>query len=185
MSKTFRAEALLTLADECSDEAVAAAKVAGVLAANRASELVPFSPAGRPLKAAVTVELGDGEARIESAVETETAGEAPAMVAAVVAALTLSEMTEATIRDVRPAERTERAPAPFPRKPVAAPAVRRTKTGPAKPAALMGEVVAPRPPKTGSTHKREAFRTFMTDRHLRATEWAKKAAFPRRSSSPT
>jgi len=47
----------------------------------------------------------------------------------------------------------------------------------ASPASLMGEVSAP------SMHAepnvaREAFRAFMTSRHLRATQWAKDAGVP-------
>jgi len=43
----------------------------------------------------------------------------------------------------------------------------------AKPKVLMGEVAAPRGAQIGQ--QREAFRAFMTARHLRPTEWAKTA----------
>ncbi len=53
--------------------------------------------------------------------------------------------------------------------------------GRAKPAAIMGEVSAPRPSadkqrETGQ--QREAFRAFMTSNRLRATQWAKDAGVP-------
>jgi hypothetical protein len=50
-------------------------------------------------------------------------------------------------------------------------------SGAAKPSILMGEVAAPRV-ATGPSDQREAFRTFMTSRHLRATQWAKDAEVP-------
>ncbi|MGB8601151.1 MAG: helix-turn-helix transcriptional regulator, partial [Rhizomicrobium sp.] len=64
---------------------------------------------------------------------------------------------------------------PYPRKPATPPARRGAKPAPAT---LMGEVVGPKAPATGSSSKREAFRAFMLSRHLRATEWAKKANVP-------
>ena len=46
----------------------------------------------------------------------------------------------------------------------------------AKPKVLMGEVAAPKGQMIGA--QREAFRTFMTARHLRPTEWARAADVP-------
>lgn len=45
-----------------------------------------------------------------------------------------------------------------------------------KPKVLMGEVAAPRGQEIG--RQREAFRAFMTARHLRPTEWARTAGVP-------
>ena len=45
-----------------------------------------------------------------------------------------------------------------------------------KPKVLMGEVAAPRGVEIGK--QREAFRAFMTARHLRPTEWARAAGVP-------
>lgn len=46
----------------------------------------------------------------------------------------------------------------------------------AKPKVLMGEVTAPKGQIIGA--QREAFRAFMTARHLRPTEWAREAGVP-------
>jgi hypothetical protein len=46
----------------------------------------------------------------------------------------------------------------------------------AKPKVLMGEVTAPKGQMIAA--QREAFRTFMTARHLRPTEWARAAGVP-------
>ena len=46
----------------------------------------------------------------------------------------------------------------------------------AKPKVLMGEVAAPRGLEIGK--QRDAFRAFMTARHLRPTEWARAAGVP-------
>jgi hypothetical protein len=45
-----------------------------------------------------------------------------------------------------------------------------------KPKVLMGEVAAPRGIEIGK--QREAFRAFMTARHLRPSEWARAAGVP-------
>jgi DNA-binding Xre family transcriptional regulator len=45
-----------------------------------------------------------------------------------------------------------------------------------KPKILMGEVAAPRGVEIGK--QRDAFRAFMTARHLRPTEWARAAGVP-------
>jgi hypothetical protein len=49
-------------------------------------------------------------------------------------------------------------------------------TGRAAPTTLMSEVAAPRSADVSA--QREAFRGFMTDHHLRATDWAKQAGIP-------
>ena len=63
----------------------------------------------------------------------------------------------------------ERASAsPYPKAP-------RARSAP-KPKVLMGEVAAPRGLEIGK--QRDAFRAFMTARHLRPTEWARTAGVP-------
>ena len=99
-----------------------------------------------------------------------------ALTAASVAALTIYDMTKAldkgaVIESVRllakSGGKSGAYKAPL-AKPGPVPARVRPKT-------LMGEVSAPR---IDSNAQREAFRAFMTSRHLRATEWAKEAGVP-------
>lgn len=174
MTKICRAEALVAPELECTAETIAAARLTGVLAAKKAWEIIPFAPSLRPLKTDVQITEGDGTVSLIISVEAEGGGEACALLAATAAALTMADLTKGVVQSVSP---TDSAPAtspsaPYPRKPAVAP-VRRT----AKPApsVLMGEVIAPRVAGAGSTARREAFRSFMLARHLRATDWAKKA----------
>jgi hypothetical protein len=64
-----------------------------------------------------------------------------------------------------------------PKRPVEQPPPQRVSTSPyAKPKVLMGEVTAPKGQMIGA--QRDAFRAFMTARHLRPTEWAREAGVP-------
>ena len=70
---------------------------------------------------------------------------------------------------------------PIPTTPVKRPAEQvqpqRVSTSPyAKPKVLMGEVTAPKGQMIGA--QRDAFRAFMTARHLRPTAWAQAAGVP-------
>jgi hypothetical protein len=171
MTKICRAEAVLESGAECSVEMLAAAKVAGVLAAKKTPELIPFSPPVRSVKTEIEIAEGESTLRLIAAVEADAGGEACALTAAAVAALTLCEMAKTSILSIRLIERTENAPTPFPRKKAAPSRVR------AKPAALVGDVTAKVPASAGESG-REAFRTFMTAKRLRATEWARAAGVP-------
>lgn len=168
MTKLCRAEATLSPDPDCSAETLAAAKLTGQLAARKASDLAPFGPTVRPLKTEIEIALGEDEIRIDVAVEAEQGGEASALFAATAAAQTLADLAKVQVVGVRPAGQIKEpiAAPPYPRKP-AAPAVRR-------PTTLMGEVVGPKP-KLDRSEQREAFRTFMTDNHLRITDWCKSA----------
>lgn len=176
MTHIVRAEALLACDADCSPDALAVAKAAGLLAARRTPDLVPYCQASAPAKIDIEIAIAEGEARITVSLEAESGGEAQAQAAAAIAAITLAEMTGASLQSLKLADKPaakEAAkdtppPKPFARKtPVARVA---------QPTVLMGLTGAPSP--TGKIDRREAFRTFMTSRHLRATEWAKQAGVP-------
>jgi cyclic pyranopterin monophosphate synthase len=95
-------------------DALAAAQVAGIMAAKRTSDLIPLC---HPLPLShvdVSLELGDGSVEILASAETtaQTGVEMEALVAASVAALTLYDMAKAVddsmaIADVRLLEKTK------------------------------------------------------------------------------
>lgn len=177
MSKICRAEALLIPEKEVTPEVQAAARLTGILAAKKAWELVPLATHIRPLKTDVVLEETGNGVRILVSVEAESGGEPCALLAAAAAGLTVNDMVRGTLETVRPLDQISEAAqsTPFPRKPAVAQVRRSAKP---TPATLMGEVAAPRQPAVGNTAKREALRAFMLRRHLRATEWAKKAGVP-------
>lgn len=176
MTKICRAEAIVAPELACTAETIAAARLTGVLAAKKTWEIVPFAPSVRPLKTDAQITENDGTISLVVSVEAESGGEACALLAATAAALTVADMTKGVVLSVHPADSAVAAPAaaPYPRKP--ATPVRRTAKP--TPSVLMGEVVAPKSPAAGNTTRREAFRSFMLTRHLRATDWAKKAGVP-------
>jgi cyclic pyranopterin phosphate synthase len=97
-------------------DALAAARLAGIMAAKRTSELIPLCHP-LPLTAIeVTVEIGEAIAEVSASVETvaQTGVEMEALVAATVAALTIYDMAKGidktmTIGDVRLIEKTKDA----------------------------------------------------------------------------
>jgi cyclic pyranopterin phosphate synthase len=95
-------------------DALATAQLAGIMAAKRASELIPLCHP-LPLSAIdVALKVGDAAVEIEAAVETtaQTGVEMEALVAASVAALTVYDMAKAVdkgmvVEDVRLVEKTK------------------------------------------------------------------------------
>jgi cyclic pyranopterin phosphate synthase len=172
-------------------DVLAAARIAGIMAAKKTSELIPLCHPLAITKAGVEFETGDSAVRVIATVKTsgQTGVEMEALTAASIAALTIYDMVKAVdkgavIDGVRLLSKSggksgdfvaEGAP-----KPTAKPMYRSTGAARgrvAKPSTLMGEVVAPAPPRDANG-QREAFRAFMTARRLRATEWAKDAGVP-------
>jgi cyclic pyranopterin phosphate synthase len=95
-------------------DAVAAAELAGVMAAKRTSELIPLCHPLTLTAIDVRVVIGENGAEVTSSVETvaQTGVEMEALVAASVAALTLYDMAKAvddamTVSDVRLLEKTK------------------------------------------------------------------------------
>ena len=99
------ASARVTMADETArrlrelpkGDAIAAAELAGVMAAKRTSDLIPLCHPLAISHAGVTAEVREGGVEIRAAVETtaQTGVEMEALVAASVAALTVYDMAKA------------------------------------------------------------------------------------------
>jgi cyclic pyranopterin phosphate synthase len=95
-------------------DAIAAAKLAGIMAAKRTSELIPLCHPLPLTHVAVEIELGNEEVEIVASAETtaQTGVEMEALVAASVAALTVYDMAKAIdssmeIGEVRLLEKTK------------------------------------------------------------------------------
>ena len=180
-------------------DVLAAARIAGIMAAKKTSELIPLCHPLAIAKAGIDFEpLADQNAlRIIAMVKTvgQTGVEMEALTAASVAALTVYDMVKAVdkgavIETVRLLTKSGGKSgsyiAPHAKPAKATPERRSTgyKSAPgAKPAAkpapktLMSEVAAPKVHGDPNA-AREAFRAFMVEHRLRATEWAKQAGVP-------
>ena len=171
-------------------DVLAAARIAGIMAAKKTSELIPLCHPIALTKANVDFEpeAKTNSIRIVASAKTtgQTGVEMEALTAASIAALTIYDMVKAVdkgavIEGVKLLTKSGGksgdfvADAPKPSKPAYRSAGIRDR---AKPATLMGEVSAPRRDanqQRDANKQREAFRVFMTSRHLRATQWAKDA----------
>jgi cyclic pyranopterin monophosphate synthase len=96
-------------------DAIAAARLAGIMAAKRTSELIPLCHPLPLTHVEVELEIGEGAVEIVAAAETtaQTGVEMEALVAASVAALTVYDMAKAIdsameIAEVRLLEKTKR-----------------------------------------------------------------------------
>jgi cyclic pyranopterin phosphate synthase len=87
-------------------DALGVARVAGIMAAKRTSELIPLCHPLPLSHVEVTVEVGEQSVEIVSAVETtaQTGVEMEALTAASVAALTLYDMAKAVDKEMRIAD---------------------------------------------------------------------------------
>jgi cyclic pyranopterin phosphate synthase len=190
------AEAVIVLSEEAFDavssgeapkgDVLAAARIAGIMAAKKTPELIPLCHAIPLSKAEVAFEMltEKNAIRITATAKTvaRTGVEMEALTAASVAALTIYDMTKAVdkaavIEGVRLLAKSGGKSGSY----TAAPPIRamRKPATPAprgRPAVLMGEVASP--VLAAPNARREAFRTFMSARHLRATEWARQAGVP-------
>jgi cyclic pyranopterin phosphate synthase len=117
-----RARAVVRMAPETSarlvalpkGDALAAARLAGIMAAKRTSELIPLCHPLPLTHLAVELEVGEGLVEIEASAETtaQTGVEMEALVAATVAALTVYDMAKGVdsgmeIGDVRLLEKVK------------------------------------------------------------------------------
>jgi cyclic pyranopterin phosphate synthase len=169
-------------------DVLATARIAGIMAAKKTSELIPLC---HPLVLThVGVEftpLPERNAfRIVASAKTtgQTGVEMEALTAASVAALTVYDMVKAVdkgavIETIRLLTKSggksgdyEASPPPDKHSTESKPA----RAARASPKVLMGEVASPRGTNAGTD--RDAIRSFMQARHLRASEWAKSAAVP-------
>jgi len=187
------AEAFIVLSENAYEAAVggsgpkgdvlAAARIAGIMAAKKTSDLIPLCHPIAITKASVDFEpLPDRHAvRILATVKTlgQTGVEMEALTAASVAALTVYDMVKAmdraaVIENVRLVSKSGgKSGSYFAATGKTAPPRLSTAR---KAESLMGEVAAPRVRDANAA--REAFRAFMTAQRLRATEWAKQADVP-------
>ena len=193
------AEAIIVLSEDAFEAAIsgegpkgdvlAAARIAGIMAAKKTSELIPLCHQIPLAKASIEfVPLAERNALqiiAHAKTQAQTGVEMEALTAASIAALTVYDMVKAidksaVIEGVRLLAKSggksgayiaPHAPKPIEETP-ARKAIARPK---AKPVALMSEVAAPRPDGNAA---REAFRTFMASHRLRASVWAKDAGVP-------
>jgi cyclic pyranopterin phosphate synthase len=191
------AEAVIVLSEEAfrlvsageikKGDVLATARVAGIMAAKKTSELIPLC---HPLSLShAGVEFapltGRSGFRIVASAKTtgQTGVEMEALTAASLAALTVYDMVKAVdkgaviesirllTKDGGKSGRYDLAEPPAPKA-----EAKPTRSSKASPRVLMHEVAAPR--AASSSNEREALRGFMVARRLRATEWAKSAAVP-------
>ena len=187
------AEAIIVLSQEAYDAAIggsgpkgdvlAAARIAGIMAAKKTSDLIPLCHPIAITKASVDFEpLAERCAvRILATVKTlgQTGVEMEALTAASIAALTIYDMVKAVdrgavIEAVRLVSKSGGKSGSY-FATTGKPALPKLNT-PRKSETLMNEVAAPR--NRDANAARDAFRAFMTAQRLRATEWAKQADVP-------
>ncbi len=174
-------------------DVLAAARIAGIMAAKKTSELIPLCHPIALTGATVDFEPDAARGAIRILASAKTMGptgvEMEALTAASIAALTIYDMVKAVdrgaiIEGVKLVAKSGGKSGDFvteAAKP-AKPAYRSAgMIGRAKPSAIMGEVSAPKPSANQQREvgqQREAFRAFMTSNRLRATQWAKDAGVP-------
>jgi cyclic pyranopterin phosphate synthase len=155
------------------------ARIAGIMAAKRTSDLIPLCHPLPLSKADVDFEWLDARhaLRVTALVRTDarTGVEMEALTAVSVAALTVYDMLKAlgqdiVIENVRVLTKSGGGSGPY-----QAPPQAKTAGAHPRPKILMSETSAPR---IDPNAQREAFRAFMTSRRLRASEWAKQAGVP-------
>jgi cyclic pyranopterin phosphate synthase len=185
-SVTMSGEALAAIRDGNAPkgDVIAAARIAGIMAAKKTAELIPLCHSLTLSGVTLDFEMQDDGIRILAATRTTgpTGVEMEALTAASVAALTVYDMIKAidraaVIGGVKLVSKSGGKSGHFVSvKSIAAPMQRpQTVRGRAAPSTLMGEVTGPR---AAPDNRREAFRAFMTSHRLRATQWAKDAGVP-------
>ncbi len=191
------AEAVIVLAAEAfvavmegsapKGDVLAAARIAGIMAAKKTWELIPLCHPLALTKVAIEFEpVAERNAfRIVALAKTtaHTGVEMEALTAASIAALTIYDMVKALdkgalIESIRLLTKSGGKSGAYstPQRPQAERAAPRARSR-ATPAALGHETTAP-VPRGDPNAEREAFRNFMVSRQLRATEWAKQAGVP-------
>ena len=192
-AREAEAEAVIILSQEAFDavtsgdapkgDVLAAARLAGIMAAKRTPDLIPLCHPIPLAKATIDIEpLPDRHAfRIRATTKTkaETGVEMEALTAAAVAALTIYDMVKAIdrsalIESVQLLTKSGGKSGTYTSAPRKAPASARPRMAPS---ALLHERSRARP-LSDAAADREALRAFMTARRLRATEWAKAAGVP-------
>jgi len=180
--------ALIMSGDAPKGDVFAAARIAGIMAAKKTSELIPLChPLSLSHAGIAFVALPDDHAiRIVATVKTTgpTGAEMEALTAASVAALTIYDMVKAVdrsahIESVRVISKSGGKSGSFKAK-SKAPKSEPARTGAkarATPRVLVHEFAAPKR-AINASNEREALRGFMITNRLRATQWAKSADVP-------
>jgi cyclic pyranopterin monophosphate synthase len=175
----------VTLGEAPKGDVLAAARIAGIMAAKKTPELIPLCHALPLAAAGIAFEmLPEKHAiRITATAKTvaRTGVEMEALTAASIAALTIYDMTKgldkaAVIESIRLLAKSGGKSGSFAASPLRS--LRKQTAAPSRgrPSVLTGEVAAPVPGKPDT--RREALRAFMTQRRLRATDWARDAGVP-------
>lgn len=189
------AEAIVFLSDEAfalvvsgnapKGDVFATARIAGIMAAKKTSELIPLCHPLALSHAGVEFSVDEGRHSITVNASVKTKGptgvEMEALTAAGVAALTIYDMIKAVDRSAhieglrvlsKFGGKSGVYEAPTQERPPAARVPRKT-----APRVLMGEVTSARGPAPAHS-ERDSLRAFMIEKRLRATEWAKSAKVP-------
>jgi len=181
--------ALVAEGTAAKGDVLAAARIAGIMAAKKTSELIPLCHPLPLSKLAVDCELLPERNTIRVVTTARTAAqtgvEMEALTAASIAALTIYDMVKsadksAQIETIRLLSKSGgksgnyRAPHAVKREQPTPEAKPRSR---ARPSVLAHEAAAPTR-VAGVSADRDAFRNFMVSRALRATEWAKQAGVP-------
>ena len=194
------AEAVIVISQEAFDlvsageirkgDVLATARIAGIMAAKKTSELIPLChPLALTHAGVEFTPLPERHAfRIVASAKTtgQTGVEMEALTAASVAALTVYDMVKAVdkgavIETIRLLTKSGGKSGSYevpenPQPPQAE--TQSPRSGKATPRVLMSEAGAARPAAQNPSGEREALRKFMLARRLRASEWAKSAAVP-------
>jgi len=202
--RVANAEATISLSTEAFDAVIAsttkkgdvqaAARIAGIMAAKKTSELIPLCHPIAITQASIDIEPDETRHAIRIVATVKTTGktgvEMEALTAAGIAALTIYDMTKAidkasVIESIRLLSKSGGKSGAYRAADIQEPKIVRAAVAKAsvKPAILMGETTLPVSKLTATARnntvsRREAFRTFMTSRRLRATQWAKDADVP-------
>jgi cyclic pyranopterin monophosphate synthase len=170
--------------DAPKGDVLAAARIAGIMAAKKTSELIPLCHPIALSKAGIEFEpLADRNAiRIIATAKTNapTGVEMEALTAASIAALTIYDMVKAVdksaeIESVRLLTKSGGKSGTY-----SAPHRAKSARGesPRPRTTILAHEAAPAKSRNDPNAQREAFRSFMISHQLRATEWAKQADVP-------
>jgi cyclic pyranopterin phosphate synthase len=170
--------------DAPKGDVLAAARIAGIMAAKKTSELIPLCHPIPLSKAGIEFEpLAERNAiRIIATAKTHapTGVEMEALTSASIAALTIYDMVKAVdksaeIESIRLLTKSGGKSGAY----IAPHRAKSPRTSAPRPrTTVLTHETAPAKPRSDPSAQREAFRSFMVSHQLRATEWAKLAGVP-------
>ena len=167
-------------------DVLATARIAGIMAAKKTHELIPLCHPLPLSRVAIEFEFLTDRLAVRILGTTKTAAqtgvEMEALTAVALAALTIYDMIKAVdrsavIEHVRLLAKSGGKSGEY-RAQQKAGSARPAKAQPLKATARPLPESGPISPRAATSSQREAFRQFMSDRSLRATEWAKRAGVP-------